>query len=357
MSQANAARRNRALRKIRAALHVDPEIKLAIEVILDLLSHKSGYCIAWPSAATIAKRLNNGRRTGQWYVRIIKALKIFTCTQLSPKKARAYCKQKYGFEPNLDRCVTYAPILFEPDLNHSLWDSSRKLPAEVDEEMGEIIREIKARRSQRRSRFCLATIRTRIRKTHNALRDDVANDAILTDVEEERWYRERMLDDVANDDNIGVANDDQVFRLSSDEANEASTPSVARLQKPEPVPSMIPSPKGPAVRQPRSQALRANIPPTRHSAARHSIVRQTQSGGVTALAGSECRFAAANIVENGFAVFTNSGGTVPIRHQVPEQGIGRSDSELVNTMNRLDSERAAKHQRLADKYSNRPDAF
>lgn len=40
-----------------------------------------------------------------------------------------------------------------------------------------------------------------------------------------------------------------------------------------------------------------------------------------ALAGSECRFAAANIVENGFAVFTNSGGTVPIRHQVPEQGI------------------------------------
>jgi hypothetical protein len=35
--------------------------------------------VAWPSAATIAKQLKNGRRTGQWYVRIIRALGIFTC--------------------------------------------------------------------------------------------------------------------------------------------------------------------------------------------------------------------------------------------------------------------------------------
>ena len=260
MSQTNGARRNRALRKIRAAQHIDPEIKLAIQVVLDLLNHKSGYCVAWPSAATIAKRLKNGRRTGQWYLRIIKALGIFTCTQLLPADARAYCKQKYGFEPNLDQRVTYAPILFEPNLNHKLWDSSRKLSAEVDEEMGEIIREIKAKRNakttsllasnpnkkpkQDRNRYCLATIRTRIRETLDALRDDVANFAILAEAEEERGCRERLRDGVANDINIGVANDDQVFGLSSDEANEASTPSVERPQKPGSVPSMIPSPKG-----------------------------------------------------------------------------------------------------------------
>jgi hypothetical protein len=254
----NAARRTRALRKVRAAQHIDPEIKLAIQVILDLLSHKSGYCIAWPSAATIAKRLKNGRRTGQWYLRIIKALGIFKCTQLSPADARAYCKQKYRFQPNLDQCVTYAPILFEPNFNHPLWNSSKNLPAEVDEEMGKIIRQIKAKRNAKttsrlasnpdkrpkhtRSRYCLETIRTRIRKTRDALRDDVANDAILADAEEERWCRERLLDDVANDI--------QVFRLSSVEANvliappseilnAVATPSVTR--SPEGLPSGNPA--------------------------------------------------------------------------------------------------------------------
>jgi hypothetical protein len=187
----NAARRNNALRKIRAAQHIAPEIKLAVQAILDLLSPKSAYGIAWPSAATIAKRLNNSRRTGQWYVRIIKALGIFTCTQMSPDDARAYCQQKYGFQPKLDRCVTYAPILFEPKLDHPLWDSSRKLPDEVDREMGGIIQQIKAKRNAKTTSLyasnpnkwpkrdhgshCLETIRNRVRKTRDELRDDVAS--------------------------------------------------------------------------------------------------------------------------------------------------------------------------------------
>ena len=79
MSQTNGARRNRAIHKVITAQHIAPEIKLAVQVVLGLLNHKSGYCVAWPSAATIAKQLKNGRRTGQWYVRIIRALGIFTC--------------------------------------------------------------------------------------------------------------------------------------------------------------------------------------------------------------------------------------------------------------------------------------
>ena len=51
MSKENAARRNWALQKIRKAQHIDPEIKLTIEIILDLLSAQSGYNVAWPSAA------------------------------------------------------------------------------------------------------------------------------------------------------------------------------------------------------------------------------------------------------------------------------------------------------------------
>jgi hypothetical protein len=268
MSRQNASRRNRALRKIRAAQNLDPEIKLAIQVILDLLSHKSEYNVAWPSAATIAKRLKNGRRTGQWYLRIIKALGIFTCTQLSPADARAYCKKEYGFQPNLDQCVTYAPILFEPNLDHPLWDSRTRLPAEVDAEMGEIIRQIKAKRNAKttsrlasdptkkpkhpHSRYCVKTIRDRFRKTHDTSRDDVANDAILAEAEEERWCRERLLDDVANDTNTDVANDNQVFKLSSVEANVVVAP-PSEILKAVATPSLIRSPEGLAVRQPCSR--------------------------------------------------------------------------------------------------------
>ena len=89
MPLTNAARRNQALRKIRKARHVDPEIKLAIEVILDLLNSKSDYNVAWPSAATIEKRLRRSRRTGQWYVKTIKELGIFQCVQLPPRDAVA----------------------------------------------------------------------------------------------------------------------------------------------------------------------------------------------------------------------------------------------------------------------------
>ncbi len=74
--QQGAARRNQALRKIRTCEHLPVQIREAIQTILDLLSPASGYTVAWPSAAAIAKRLGKKRRTALWYVRAIKALGI-----------------------------------------------------------------------------------------------------------------------------------------------------------------------------------------------------------------------------------------------------------------------------------------
>jgi hypothetical protein len=142
------ARRNRALRKVRASKHLSPDIKLAIETIVDLLCSKTNYELAWPSAATIAGRYGRrGRRTGQWYVRTIKALGIFTCKQLRPDEAKAFVQERYGYALRLDRCTTYGVNLFMVNAAHPLWDESRKLPEKVDEEMGEIAREIKAKRN------------------------------------------------------------------------------------------------------------------------------------------------------------------------------------------------------------------
>jgi hypothetical protein len=232
MSKDNAARRNRALRKIRKAEHIDPEIKIAVEVVLDLLSPQSGYNVARPSAATIAKRLRRSRRSGQWYVKIIKQLGIFRCIQLSPEQARAFCEQHFGFRPKLDKCVTFAPNLFIVDPQHPLWDKATSLPKAVDHEMGEIVQQVKAERNSkttsrlasnaakhpkhvrqqtRNSKYCLYTTRLRLRKTCEALRDDDANDDILRQEETERWYREALLDDVANVATVDVASDAQVL--------------------------------------------------------------------------------------------------------------------------------------------------
>lgn len=149
MSRENASRRNRALRKIRRAKHVDAEIKAAIEVILDLLNAKSGYEVAWPSAATIAGRYNRSRRTGLWYVKAIKALSIFRCVSLPPQAAADYCEEHFGIRPRLERCGPSAPNLFIVDSSHPLWDTSTKLPQEVDHRMGQIIRQVKDLRNAR----------------------------------------------------------------------------------------------------------------------------------------------------------------------------------------------------------------
>ena len=151
-SQKNAARRNNALRKLRKSVHIDPEIKLAIEVIIDLLSPKSDYNAAWPSAATIARRLKRSRRSGLWYVRIIKKLGIFKCLLMSPPECMDFCQQHYGFKPKLDQCQKGAPNLFIVNSNHLLWDSSKTLPPTLDESMGRTIAEIKALRNAKTTR-------------------------------------------------------------------------------------------------------------------------------------------------------------------------------------------------------------
>lgn len=147
MSRENSARRNNALRKIRKAKSIDPEIKLAIETILDLLNRQSAYNVAWPSAAFLAKRQNRSRRTGQWYVKIIKELKIFECIQLPPDKAMEYCDSRFGFRPKLDNCGQYGPNLYVVNPKHPLWDNSRSLPNEIDIKMGDTIRKIKSERN------------------------------------------------------------------------------------------------------------------------------------------------------------------------------------------------------------------
>jgi hypothetical protein len=184
MSRTNAARRNRALRKIRASRYLPPEIKLTIEAILDLLSPKTGYNLAWPSAVTLAKRTGKSRRTVLWHVKVVKQLGIFRCHQLTPQEAKDYALSTYGLMIKLDRCSAQAPNLFEVNPAHPLWSKGRTIPEEIDRNWGEIVRRIKAQRNARttsrlssdpvrrpsrrtaddesRRRYCLAEIRQRL---------------------------------------------------------------------------------------------------------------------------------------------------------------------------------------------------
>jgi hypothetical protein len=154
--------------------------------------------------------------------------------------------------------------------------------------MGDIIRQIKEKRNAKttsllasnpnkwpkrdRGLHCLETIRNRIRKTRDALRDDVANDAILAEVEEERWCRERLLADVASDINTDVANDNQVFGLSSIEANDIAA-SPSGIPKAVITPLVTKSPEGLPSGNPARGLPRANIPPARHSARKSRLSR------------------------------------------------------------------------------------
>ena len=147
MSRTNAARRNRALRKIRASRHLPPEIKLTIETILDLLSSKSGYCLAWPSAAALAKRTGKSRRTILWHLKAIKQFGIFQVHHFTPDEATAYARNRYCFVINLDQCRHQAPNLFEVNPEHPLWDESRTIPSEVEREWGIIVERINSTRN------------------------------------------------------------------------------------------------------------------------------------------------------------------------------------------------------------------
>jgi DNA-binding transcriptional ArsR family regulator len=147
MSATNASRRNRAHRKIRTSRHLSSEIKITIAAILDLLSPKSDYCLAWPSAATLARRIGKSRRTVLWHLKAIKELGIFTVHRFSPQGATAFVQKKYGIEINLERCRCQAPNLFEVSVDHPLWDESKTIPPEVENEWKQIVKQVKDSRN------------------------------------------------------------------------------------------------------------------------------------------------------------------------------------------------------------------
>lgn len=373
MSRENAARRNHAARKLRKSEHLTLEIKEAVQVILDLLNPTSGYRVAWPSAATIGKRMGRSRRSGMHYVKIIKALGIFHWKCLTPEAAANYCEQHFGIRLKLDRCGGQAPNLFIVNEDHPLWSPQRDLPADVDREMGEIARRIKAARNAKTTsclasdpacypkdvRYSLKRMRRALSRTRKRLSGDVANEEVLRLEEAERWCREELLSSVANDMIDGVANDTQVFKRSSCEADEIVTSQEECHQKAEADLSVIPSSKRVAVRQPCSQALRADTPPAHRFRDRDAESRRLGLDSTVesiALAGSECRSASASLVGSGFAARIKSRSTVPVRHKVSEQGVGRLDEDLFATMIRLEDERRESEERLRAAYADRPDA-
>lgn len=147
MSRHNATRRNRALCKILGSRFLSSEIKLTLQVLLGLLSSKSDYCVAWPSAQLLAQRTGKSRRTIQWHLQVIRALAIFRCLRFTPDEAKAYCWNKYGISIRLDRCSYQAPTIFEVNPEHPIWNTSRALPADIDERWGEIVRRMKDHRN------------------------------------------------------------------------------------------------------------------------------------------------------------------------------------------------------------------
>jgi len=98
MSRENAARRNRALRKIRQCRKLPPEIKATLEAILDCFNPRTDYAIAWPSAATLANRLNRSVRTIRWHLKAIKRTGIFEFLHLSPSQASEYIEETFRYK-------------------------------------------------------------------------------------------------------------------------------------------------------------------------------------------------------------------------------------------------------------------
>ena len=126
--KSNAARRNRALRKLRSS-NLPQEISATLQALIDFLDHRSGYCLAWPSVATLAKKLQKSPRTIRFHLQSIKGMRIFQCREKwSPATAMAYVEKKYGYNINLNNVRGTAPVLYEVNEDHPLWDSSKTLP-------------------------------------------------------------------------------------------------------------------------------------------------------------------------------------------------------------------------------------
>lgn len=368
MSKAAAARRNRALRKIRACEQIDPEIKLAIEVILDLLSPKSGYRVAWPSAAMIAKRLGRSRRTGLWYVRIIKALGIFYWRQFTPSELKAYCQDKYGFKPKLASSIRQAPNLFIVNERHPLWNDDMNVPEETALEMAESIRRIKSERNakttsvlasnpaERPTKYSARIVRERL----HAYLNNVANDTIQS-----------LLDDVANDTINDVANDTQVFNGFSVAEESPTETHVQIAQGADPSGDLITTRL--ALSKPASAKRLPTTPPTHHSA--RGDASQNQSGEPDTVTGTRKR------VQGGLTatpirdrnLLSREGGINSVHRKeslnqllasasgrrlagskpVEFNEFGPRDDAIIETMQRLNEEKEQKHSELNARYAHR----
>jgi hypothetical protein len=375
MSREGAARRNRAQRKIISSKYLTSEIKDAIQTIFILLNPKSDYMVAWPSSKTIASRMGRSRRSGLMYVRIIKALDIFRVQSLTPEKAVAYCERNFGIRPKLERCGGQAPNLFVVNESHPLWNSQRALPEDVDRKMGQIARQIKAKRNAKttsrlasdpvhhpkRHRYSLHKMRESLHRTLELLRDDIANEGWEYDQEELQWCREESFNDVVRDIIHSVVRDNQGFKRFSCEVDFVSSPPEARLEKAAAATlSVISSLQGSAVRQPcKRSPLAKNIPP-----ARQFCCNETREGKrlieyrnrLTSFLEKQEDYPNDEIIVLASEYRSAPASrTVPIRHGMPEHGVG-IDGELLSTMKRQKAKRAEKERRLIAMYVNRPDA-
>lgn len=138
-NQEGAARRNRALRKIRGCRGVPIETRAVLEAIIDCLGRPSSYSVAWPTARTIGRTIGRSARTVRWHLRAIRAAKIFEVRYLSPEAAIRFCRSTFGFEPKLDRVQRQAPPLYCVHESHWLWGASTRVTPEQSRELAETI--------------------------------------------------------------------------------------------------------------------------------------------------------------------------------------------------------------------------
>lgn len=388
MTKTAAARRNRALRKLRACEQIDPEIKLAIEVILDLLNPKSGYRVAWPSNATIGRRIGRSKRSGRWYVRIIKALGIFHWKQFSPEGLREHCRENYGFSPELGRLVGQAPNLFIINEEHPLWNDEKRLPNDVAESMGGTIRLIKSQRNRKTTSRLASSMKNQpakyslrvVRDQLISYSDRVANDPIeiLLDkvandpTSDGKEGRENVQRGVANDPMDEVANDPQVFNEISVAEKSPTENSVQIAQGADPSGDLITTRLAPS--KPASACGSIYTPPTRHSACEQASQNQSQSepdaatgtrkrvqGGLTATPIRDrnllSREGEINAVHRNEALnqllASVNGRRLAGSKPIELNKFGPRDDAIIETMQRLENEKQNKLAELNTRYGHR----
>lgn len=151
-TQESAARRNRALRKVRLCRRVPLEIKATLEVLLDHFNARTRYELAWPSASTIASRIGRSIRTVRWHLKAIRRTGVFKYEHFSPRDAAAFCEARYGFTPRFDRCSRQAPTLYRVNAAHWLWSDATKVTPEQDEELGATLAGVLVDRNRHKNR-------------------------------------------------------------------------------------------------------------------------------------------------------------------------------------------------------------